>query len=198
MEWILASASPRRKELFAEIIPTFEIIPAKGAEVIPSGTKVKGEIVTVLATQKAKEVCELEQARGKAVLGADTLVILDGEVFGKPKDEADAVRMLTALSGRTHEVYTGICIKYPLNEEQYKTRFISDCTKVTFYPLTQEQIKAYVATGSPMDKAGAYGIQDGGLVERIEGSYSNVVGLPLERCRILIAAMERHAHASEE
>ena len=103
MEWILASASPRRKELFAEIIENFEIVPAKGEEKIV-GTPTPDRLVAELARQKAEEVSSLSIATGKAVLGADTVVALDGEILGKPKDEPDAERMLSALSGRTHEV----------------------------------------------------------------------------------------------
>ena len=181
MDWILASASPRRKELFGEVIKKqFDIIVATGEE------KAEGELspealVMRLAKQKAEEVACLPQAEGKGVLGADTVVALNGEILGKPKDEEDAFRMLKALSGNTHEVYTGVCIVYTKKGKREMKNF-SVCTKVTFYPLSDKQIKAYIATGSPMDKAGAYGIQDGGLVEKIEGSFSNVVGLPVEEC----------------
>ena len=188
MEWILASASPRRKELFAEIIENFEIVPAKGEEKIV-GTPTPDQLVIDLARQKAEEVSSLSIAAGKAVLGADTVVALDGEILGKPKDEADAERMLSALSGRTHEVYTGVCVLYPVRGGGRELRGGAVCTKVKFFPLTKAQIKAYVATGSPMDKAGAYGIQDGGLVESIEGSFSNVVGLPVEFCKELIESL---------
>lgn len=189
MEWILASASPRRKELFGELVEKFEIIPAKGEEIPPENCSPE-QLVKALAMQKAQEIASTAQAAGKAVLGADTVVALKGEVLGKPKDEADAVRMLTALSGRTHEVYTGVCFLYPCANGERKMQVSADCTKVTFYALTAEQIDAYVATGSPMDKAGAYGIQDGGLVEKIEGSFSNVVGLPVELCRKMMEGKE--------
>ena len=186
MDWILASASPRRKELFGEIIKQpFEIIPAKGEEKT-DGYATPSALVTALACQKAEEVALLPQTQGKAVLGADTVVALNGEILGKPTDEKDAFRMLKALSGNTHEVYTGVCILYPLLGGRRKKRFFSVCTQVTFFALSDEQILAYIATGSPMDKAGAYGIQDGGLVEKIKGSFSNVVGLPLELCKKLI------------
>ena len=131
-------------------------------------------------------MANLKEATAKAVLGADTAVFLDGKVLGKPKDEADAARMLAALSGRTHEVITGVCISYPQPDGTRKIYIDSDCTKVRFQTLSKAQINAYVATGSPMDKAGAYGIQDGGLVKEIEGSFSNVVGLPIELCKRLI------------
>lgn len=183
MEWILASASPRRKELLKELIDTFEIIPAQGEEACNGLTGAK--LVEALAAQKAGEVALRAEAQGKAVLGADTIVCLDGEVLGKPKDEADAKRMLLSLSGREHEVYTGVCISYPDGENR-KTLIASDCTRVYFERLSNEQIEAYVKTGSPMDKAGAYGIQDGGLVRAIGGSMSNVIGLPIELCKRMI------------
>lgn len=177
----MASASPRRKELFAQLVKEFEIIPAKGEEK-SGGENTPETLVIRLAEQKAEEVAKLPQAAGKAVLGADTVVALAGEVLGKPRDEADAKRMLSALSGKTHEVYTGICVLYP-DGRKYAS---ADCTRVKFFPLSEQKIEAYIATGSPMDKAGAYGIQDGGLVESIEGSFSNVVGLPLELCKSVL------------
>ncbi len=189
MEWILASASPRRKELLAELIENFEIIPACGEERVDEALSPE-KMVQALAAQKAAEVAALPQARGKAVLGSDTVVVLDNEVLGKPRDEKDAARMLRALSGRTHEVFTGVCIIYPKGGDVSKLTAAA-CTKVRFLPLTEEKIASYVATGSPMDKAGAYGIQDGGLVEKIDGSFSGVVGLPLELCKELIKKIER-------
>lgn len=184
MEWILASASPRRKQLLKEIVPAFTILPAKSEERVDASLR-PSELVVSLATQKALEIAALDVAKEKAVLGADTIVVLDGEVLGKPKDETDAVRMLTALSGRKHEVYTGVCITYPHGDTRKQiSRF--DATDVYFRKLTQDEITAYVKTGSPMDKAGAYGIQDGDIVERIDGSFSNVVGLPVELCKQMI------------
>ncbi len=188
MEWILASASPRRKQLLGELVPQFEIIPARGEE--NGQGKTGAALVQTLAAQKAQEVAALPIATDKAVLGADTVVCLEGEVLGKPKDEEDAARMLSALSGKTHEVYTGVCISYPDKNGARKTLVASDCTKVLFETLSKEKIAAYIATGSPMDKAGAYGIQDGGLVKEITGSLSNVVGLPIELCRELISRVE--------
>lgn len=183
MEWILASASPRRKELLKELINTFEILPANGEETCRGLTGAR--LVETLAAQKAMEVASRPEAKGKAVLGADTIVCLDGEVLGKPKDEADAKRMLSALSGREHEVFTGVYISYPEKGER-KTLVASDCTRVRFKTLSEEKIEAYIKTGSPMDKAGAYGIQDGGLVRSIDGSLSNVIGLPIELCKRLM------------
>lgn len=189
MEWILASASPRRKELLAELIEKFEVCPSKGEERV-EGDPSPEELVKLLATQKAKEVALLKSSKGKAVLGSDTVVAIDGKVLGKPKDEEDAFRMLTALSGRTHQVYTGVCILYPTKENEMKMLVEADCTQVVFEELDADMVWAYIKTGSPMDKAGAYGIQDGGLVKEIKGSYSNVVGLPLELVKNMLSKMQ--------
>lgn len=174
----MASASPRRKELLAELIKDFEISPADTNEQVEGRVSPK-KLVKILARRKAVAVSKLPKNDGKGVIGSDTVVALLGEVLGKPKNEADAVRMLQALSGKKHFVYTGICIAVT---KKGKTRYVVKAAKtaVFFEKLTQEQILAYVQTGSPMDKAGGYGIQDGGLVKRIKGSYSNVVGLPVE------------------
>lgn len=185
----MASASPRRKELFGELVEKFDIIPAKGEENVV-GNPTPEELVKQLARQKAAEVAALALAEGKSVLGSDTVVAFQGEVLGKPKDETDAVRMLTELSGQVHEVYTGVCMSYPDGRGGRVELVEADCTKVKFFTLSKEQILAYVATGSPMDKAGAYGIQDGGLVESIDGSFSNVVGLPVELCKRMLQSIK--------
>ena len=189
MDWILASASPRRRELLAELMDSFMVLPSQGEEIV-EGNPTPKDLVKMLALQKATEVARRAECKEKAVIGSDTVVALDGKILGKPKDEADAVAMLQSLSGRSHEVFTGVCIVYPTEDGQ-KTLLDAACTKVYFLPLTNETIQAYVATGSPMDKAGAYGIQDGGLVEKIEGSFSNVVGLPLELCKTMIEQVEK-------
>lgn len=182
-QWILASASPRRRELLAKLLDNFEILPSQGEEnTVETHPE---EIVKALARQKAEEVFSRPVAKGKIVLGADTVVALDGKILGKPKDEEEAFKMLSALSGRTHEVYTGVCILFSVNGET-QTLLEADCTKVTFYDLDKEFIDGYIASGSPMDKAGAYGIQDGNLARCIDGSFSNVVGLPVELCRRMI------------
>ena len=190
MQFILASASPRRKQLLKEIIPTFQIIPAKSEEVV-DGNPTPAQLVMELAKQKALEIARLPQATGCAILGADTVVALDNQVLGKPKDETDAVDMLTALSGRKHQVYTGVCIVYTDKGKQTILQNYAS-TDVYFNALTAEQITKYVQTGSPMDKAGAYGIQDGNLVQRIDGSYSNVVGLPVELCRSMLESITKN------
>lgn len=191
MDWILASASPRRKELLKEIVPAFEILPSHGEEIVDENLSPK-ELVKALAKQKASEVALLPQAEGKIVLGADTVVALQGKILGKPADKEEAFSMLSALSGKMHEVYTGVCILCPTNEGGRVAFTEADCTKVYFFELEKEKIFDYIATGSPMDKAGAYGIQDGGLVERIEGSFSNVVGLPTELCKKMVEEVEEY------
>ena len=182
--WILASASPRRKELLAEIIPEFEIIPSCADEdVTEYGSP--AELVKILAERKAAEVASRKENEGKFVIGSDTVVAYGNEVLGKPKDEADAFRMLKMLSGKRHEVYTGVCI-YICKGKKVERRVEADVTSVYFNELSDDWIWQYIRGGSPMDKAGAYGIQDGGLVAKIEGSYSNVVGLPVELCKRMI------------
>ncbi len=186
MQWILASASPRRKELLGALIKDFEIIPADCDEDVVADDP--ETLVKALAEKKAASVAALPQAKGKAVLGADTVVAFGNEVLGKPKDEADAARMLSMLSGRAHEVYTGVCVILPTGEKRVEAA----CTRVHFNALSETEIRAYIATGSPMDKAGAYGIQDGGLVSHIEGSYSNVVGLPQELLHAILVELDKY------
>lgn len=175
---ILASASPRRREILAQAGFEFEVITSDVNEIIdPDLTPEK--LVMSLAKQKAQAVAASYLSCD--VIGSDTVVVLDGKVLGKPKDEEDAVRMLASLSGKTHEVYTGVCIIGGARAESF-----FECTRVKFCTLDEKQISAYVATKEPMDKAGAYGIQGKGcvLVEGIEGDYFNVVGFPVSRfCR---------------
>lgn len=170
MRLILASASPRRRELLSQIVPSFSVEPSAFEERGALGAR---ETALAFARGKAQDV--FSRHRDCLVLGADTVVSLDNTVMGKPKDENDAFRMLKALCGRTHSVFTGVCL--------IKEGALRECvaeTKVTFYPRGDEFIRAYIASGSPFDKAGGYGIQDGGFVKSYEGSYTNVVGLPLE------------------
>ena len=174
--FVLASASPRRRELLGRLGLRFEILPSGAEEIWPEGTA-PGPAVETLARMKAADVAR--QRPGALVLGADTVVVLDGEVLGKPPTEADARETLGRLAGRSHTVYTGIAL---VHDGRCVTAH--EATEVTFAPLAEAEIAAYVATGSPMDKAGAYGIQDdlGSLfIPRIEGDYFNVVGLPLHR-----------------
>ena len=187
---ILASASPRRKELLEQIGLEFEICPAKGEEIITS--TVPEEVVQELSRQKAEEVAamvssykekheELMTPQELIVIGADTVVAMDGQILGKPVDEADAFRMLTMLSGNTHSVYTGVTIV--VVDEKNRAGEISfyEKTDVTMCPKSPEEIQWYVGTGEPMDKAGAYGIQGkcAIFVNEIKGDYNNVVGLPV-------------------
>lgn len=180
---ILASGSPRRKELLGELFPKFEIIPAKGEETYQAS--LPGEIVKELSLQKAEEVFRQENTKSKGsllVIGADTIVVKEGQVLGKPVDEEEAFSMLSALSGTSHQVYTGVSLCYKIEEKNLQKSFYEK-TRVCFWPMSREEIRAYIASGDPMDKAGAYGIQSGGkrYVKEIEGDYLNVVGLPLSR-----------------
>lgn len=170
---ILASASPRRQELLKYIVPEFEVKPADIDETLPADIPTE-KAAEFLAVQKAKHIAK--QSPECVVIGSDTVVIIDSTILGKPSDKADAERMLKLLSGRTHKVVTGVCIA-----RGEKTDSFSCETKVTFYPLTEEEIRDYIATGEPMDKAGAYGIQGYGsvLAEGIEGDFFNVMGLPV-------------------
>ena len=192
MQWILASASPRRRELLKEFIDEFEVIPAKGEEKAQEGLA-PDALVCALATQKAAEVASLPVAKGKAVIGSDTVVVYAGEVLGKPKDEADAFRMLKMLSGKTHAVYTGVCFACKQGED-FHSDTQAEKTDVYFEELSDAWIHAYIAGGSPMDKAGAYGIQDGGLVKEIVGSYTNVVGFPLELVEQMLKKVRGSQH----
>ena len=182
MQLILASASPRRKEILGRILPQFDVIPAQGEERANAGLSPE-ELVITLARQKAEEV--YFSRPDAAVLGADTIVWFAGKVLGKPKDAEDAKSTLRSLSGKVHEVYTGYCLCTKEGERIGAVR-----TRVRFHELTQEFIDEYVASGSPMDKAGSYGIQDDArLVAGYEGSYTNIVGLPEEETRELLKAV---------
>lgn len=173
MKLVLASASPRRRELIRLIEPETICITSPTDENVPCGLS-KADIPAYLACRKAAAVAK--DYPNVPVIGADTLILLDDTFLGKPKDKADAVRMLSMLSGRTHTVITGCCVVF-----NGKRTAFSCATKVTFWPLDEKTIHDYVATGEPMDKAGSYGIQGKGalLVESIEGDYNNVVGLPV-------------------
>ena len=177
---ILASASPRRKELLTQIGLDFEVCVSTCEERI---TKTEpAEVVCELSAQKALDVWQKIKDKKEIVIGADTVVAYDGKILGKPADEKEAVTMLTALSGHTHEVYTGVTFCYE-EEGTEKLHTFYEKTAVTFYPMSQEEIESYVASGDPMDKAGAYGIQGrfAAYVKGIEGDYNNVVGLPTGR-----------------
>jgi septum formation protein len=169
---VLASTSPRRAELLTAAGIHFVLRPGNVDESQREGES-PVEYSSRLALEKA---CAVDAAPGETVLGADTIVVLNGEVMGKPRDAADATRMLTALSGCCHHVITGVCLR-----RGDKLLHESARTAVWFAPLSEAQIAWYVASGEPMDKAGAYAIQGlaSRFIERIDGSYSNVVGLPV-------------------
>lgn len=177
---VLASASPRRKELLEQIGIFFEIQPAKGEEIITGNTP--SQIVEELSCQKASEVAEKNREDGTLIIGSDTVVSYEDKIMGKPKDEEDAARMLRKLSGNVHHVYTGVTAILWENGQKRKVTF-SEKTEVVFYSISEEEIKEYISTGEPMDKAGAYGIQGigGKFIREIRGDYNNVVGLPVAR-----------------
>ena len=173
---ILASASPRRKELMQLICPSFRVIPADCGEAVPEALSA-GDVPGFLSFQKCKCIADVYQKA--VVIGCDTVVTTaDGEILGKPKDKADAARMLRLLSGRMHTVDTGVSVCYNGHTDTF-----TETTKVWFKDLTDEEIEDYINTGEPMDKAGAYGIQGEGtlLVDKIEGDFFNVVGLPVSK-----------------
>lgn len=187
---ILASASPRRRELLEQIGLEFEVCPAKGEEIITK--RIPDEAVEELASQKAREVAGMVKAYGAAhkelvtpqdimVIGADTVVAYGGEILGKPTDEEDAFRMLSMLSGNTHMVYTGISIILLAASGKSGELTFHERTDVVMRRLDEPEIRRYIATGEPMDKAGAYGIQGkcAIYIDKIDGDYNNVVGLPV-------------------
>ncbi len=178
--YILASGSPRRKELLSLIIPEFEILVSGCEEFVPEGTPAE-KVPALLAEQKALAVAKLRP--DDIVIGSDTVVVLGGEIFGKPKDKSHAHAMLRALSGKKHFVYTGVAVA-----EKGEVRSFVQKTEVEFYELSDETIDKYIESFEPMDKAGAYGIQGKGsvLVKGIVGDYFNVMGLPVaETARFL-------------
>ena len=202
MRIILASASPRRRELLTQIGIPFEIQVSDVEENVSS--TVPAEVVQELSRQKAAAVAaevsksgdsagvgeyaafprgNIAESRRTLVIGADTIVACDGEILGKPKAAEDAVRMLRLLSGRSHEVYTGVTFMYERGDGTQDIHTFYECTEVHFAPMTEEEIAEYVATGDPLDKAGAYGIQGfcARYITGISGDYNNVVGLPVGR-----------------
>lgn len=183
---ILASASPRRADLLRELVTAFEVVPSDASEVHDEQLTA-WEMAQVNAYRKARVVAK--KFPDALVLGADTLVYLDQEtrLFGKPADRGDAERMLGELQGKEHAVITGVCL---LHLRTHRQRVFADWTDVTFRPLTPEQIREYLDLIHPLDKAGAYAIQEHGdrIVAEIAGSYSNVVGLPLEKVRLELSA----------
>lgn len=185
---ILASSSPRRKELLGELNIPFEIIsPDTDETAWPNETP--ASFALRMAHEKAEAVANsLDAPHTFTILAADTVVVLNGSILGKPADKEDAMRMLRDLSGNEHTVITGVCI---MHRENGRELYHGDAvrTSVTFREVGDDEIITYVESGEPMDKAGAYAIQGGaaGMVDHTDGSYSNVVGLPMERVRQLLA-----------
>ena len=191
-QMILASASPRRKELLEQIGAEFVICPAKGEEVITETDP--SAVVMELSRQKAEEVAygvliyneqhaDLATPQDILVIGADTVVAYENQILGKPKDEEDARRMLTMLSGKTHSDYTGVTFVFIDKEGRTGEHCFFEKTDVCMYPLKEEEIDRYIQSGDPMDKAGSYGIQGRFAIhiKEIRGDYNNVVGLPVAR-----------------
>ena len=169
MKVILASSSPRRKELLKKIVSDFSVV-SPDAEETEEG--VPEEIAEKNAVAKGRAV------EGECVVACDTIVAMDGKIYGKPYTEERAKEMLRELSGRTHEVISGLYVR--VKGKEYVS---TEKSEVTFRSLTEEEITFYVTRFHPLDKAGAYGIQDGFVVEKYEGSYDNIVGLPTEKLR---------------
>ena len=172
MKVILASSSPRREQILKEIIRDFEIVPPDVDERVDFSNPL--EAVKELSFKKASVV--YDKHPDCLIISADTVVVYNGVVFGKPKFAVNAFEMLSRLSGNTHLVYTAVTVM-----KNGKADVFADISQVTFRKLTEDQIKDYIASGSPFDKAGGYGIQDSDFVQKIVGSYSNVMGLPKER-----------------
>lgn len=182
---ILASASPRRRELLSKAGVCFSVLPSTGEEIITSTRP--ADVVEELSRQKAFFVADKLQQEGTAkedmlIIGADTIVAFQDRILGKPADEKDAVETLLSLQGNTHQVYTGVTVIKMEKGQRVPVTF-SECTDVTFYPVAKEEILSYVRSKEPMDKAGSYGIQGsfGIYVKGICGDYNNVVGLPVAR-----------------
>ena len=183
---ILASASPRRSELLRQLALDFTVVPSDAPEVHDDQLTAR-EVSQITAHRKARAVAK--KYPDALVLGADTLVYLGTTLFGKPANLEDAHRMLKQLAGRTHEVVTAICL---LNLRHHRQKLFFESTAVTFRPLNAAQIRTYISRVNTLDKAGAYAIQEAGdlIVEKISGSYTNVVGLPVEKLRAELNAWD--------
>lgn len=185
MHIILASQSPRRRELLERAGYKFDIEPSDEEEIVKSS--IPSEVVMELSRQKAnyvfdKHMKNADPEKDLLVIGADTVVSIDKEILGKPKDEEDAFNMIKRLQAKSHKVYTGVSLVYNVDGEKKCHTFYEE-TEVIFYPMTDDEIRSYIKTKEPMDKAGAYGIQGlcGIYIEKINGDYNNVVGLPIAR-----------------
>lgn len=177
---ILASNSPRRKELLGFLTDEFDVMPSKSEEI--TNEKIPGEIVKDLSLQKAREAACQRNQENLVVIGSDTIVFCNNHILGKPKSREDAAAMLKMLQGNTHKVYTGVTLMIRQAGE-WKTYTFEEHTGVTMYPMDQQEIEAYIETGEPMDKAGGYAVQGRGAVfiQKIEGEYNTVVGFPIAR-----------------
>ncbi len=182
---ILASQSPRRKELLGLICKGFVICPPDIDETVPAGLSA-AEAAVYTAKRKAEEVFRLTRGEPAIIIACDTVVSIDGEILGKPAGRADGFRMLKKLSGRTHEVISGVALIFGERSASF-----TQTTRVTFYEMSDGEINAYLDSGEPFDKAGAYGIQGlgGVFAERIDGDFFNVVGLPVARLKRELEAL---------
>ena len=192
MQIVLASASPRRKELLHRLYSDFIVAPADVDETVPAGMKAE-DVPGFLAQKKAEKA--VEEHPDALVITADTVVLAGNEILGKPKDSEDAARMLRLLSGNTHRVLTGCCVSY-----SGKSRGFTAESRVIFYPLSDREINEYIEAGEPYDKAGAYAIQGEAalFVKGIEGDFYNIVGLPVARLKREIALLQEQITVTEE
>ncbi len=183
---VLASASPRRRDLLAQVGIDFTIVPSRAPEELLPGESPADHVVR-LSREKAREVADRPEVAGRWFIGSDTIVVRDGQILGKPADRHEAAAMLRSLSGRSHQVWSGYAV---IDRQSGATVAGAVATTVRFKELTETEIAGYIATGEPMDKAGAYAIQGIGtfMVLGIDGSYTSVVGLPL--CEV-IEVLER-------
>ncbi|RGU94900.1 septum formation protein Maf [Clostridium sp. AF15-17LB] len=193
MKYVLASASPRRKELLTQAGFDFDVMPADIEEIMAGNNP--PEIVMNLARQKALHVFKTLPAKPCTVIGADTVVVYNGEILGKPSGALEAYDMLSLLADRTHQVYTGVCLVTGSTKTP-DVRTFYEKTDVTFYPVSRQDLQSYIATGDPLDKAGAYGIQGPFAihVKCISGDYNNVVGLPIARLYHELDRSMSHEH----
>ena len=183
---VLASASPRRRALLEQIGLDFDVVPSRTEELVHA-EETPEQLVVRLSLEKAGDVAARPEVAGRWFIGSDTIVLCGGRILGKPRDAEDAAAMLRQLSGREHQVLSGFAV---IDRQTGRQRQEAVCTRVRFRDLTDDEIARYIATGEPADKAGAYAIQGLGVcfVAGIEGSYSNVVGLPL--CRLTLVLKE--------
>ncbi len=190
MKFILASASPRRREILTQIGMEFEVMPACGEEVVHDANP--AEAVMDLSRQKAEEIAGKRAAEEtpEVIIGADTVVYAEGRILGKPQEEREAYAMLSMLQGSSHTVYTGVTL-IVRRQDQVNVHSFYEETRVTMYPMSEKELRAYIATKEPFDKAGGYGIQGrcAIFIREICGDYNTVVGLPAARMYQELAAL---------